>query len=428
MAGYLPDIPIRFKQKEILMEDMKQRVVITGMGIISCLGNSLDEVSQTLQNGIPGYEIDPVRQELGFRSPLTGVIKNFNPKNYLDRKKRKTMSLSTLWAYAATEQAVKDSGLPEEKIGSPETGVIFGHDSVAEPTVDMANELMEYKETKSLGSGYIFQIMDSTVTQNLSTIFHIQGANWSIAAACASSAHSIGQGADLIRNGHQERILAGGAQEINWHSMASFDALNAFSVRLDEPLKASRPFDGDRDGLVPSGGGACVVLERLDLALERGATIYGEVVSYSFSSDGEDMSAPNGVGAQLVMNKVLKRANMNPSDIDYINAHATSTPRGDAMEAKAIHSVFGSKPYVSSTKSMTGHECWMAGAGEVIYSMLMMRDGFIAPNINFTKGDDLTSQIQVVNKKIDKRPEIILSNSFGFGGTNAALILRKFEG
>ncbi len=403
----------------------KERVVITGIGIISCLGNSVDEVSLSLQNGKPGYEVDNERIELGFRSPITGTIKNFDPKDYLDRKKRKTMSLSTVWAYAATEQAIKDSNLSQDLISSPETGIIFGHDSVSEPNVSMARELLEAKSTKALGSGYIFQIMDSTVTMNLSTILQTKGANWSIAGACASGSHAIGQAANLIRFGEQERVIAGGAQEINWQIMASFDALNAFSTDIENPLKASRPFDKSRNGLIPSGGSAAVILERLDLALARNAKIYGEVVAYSFSADGEDMSAPNGVGAELVMNKVLKKANISPKEIDYINAHATSTPRGDAAEANAIYNIFGGRPYVSSTKSMTGHECWMAGASEVVYSILMMRDKFLAPNINFTEGDEETSKINIINRKIDFEPKTILSNSFGFGGTNAALILRK---
>ena len=409
--------------------DSKERVVVTGIGITSCLGNDIDSVSHSLQNGIPGYDIDPERKDLGFRGPITGIIKNFDPKNYLDRKRRKTMSLSTVWAYASAEQAIKDSGLSEKEIANPETGVIFGHDSVAQPTVEMADELRKYKETKMLGSGYIFQIMNSTVTMNLSTIFHTKGANWSIAAACASGSHSVGQGAELIRNGHQERIIAGGAQEINWHSMASFDALGAFSIsNLDNPKKASKPFDKNRDGLIPSGGGATLILERLDLALKRNAKIYAEILGYSFSADGEDLSIPNGLGAKLVMEKVLARTNIKASEIDYINAHATSTPGGDSKEAWAIYNVFGDRPYVSSTKSMTGHECWMAGASELIYSIIMMRDGFLAPNINFTEGDEETCKINVINKKIDIKPKIILSNSFGFGGTNAALILRDYNG
>lgn len=229
----------------------KNRVVITGMGIISCLGNTLDEVSKSLQNGTPGYEIDPERTAVGMRSPLTGTIKNFEPKNYLDRKRRKTMALSTIWAYAAAEQAIKDSNLKQEEIESTETGIIFGHDSVAEASYLATKILMEEKDSKNIGSGSIFQIMDSTVTMNLSTIFHTKGANWSLAGACASGSHAIGQAAELIRNCDQERVIAGGAQEINYNVMASFDALNAFSTNVEHPEKASRPFDKDRDGLIP---------------------------------------------------------------------------------------------------------------------------------------------------------------------------------
>ncbi|HBD93379.1 MAG: beta-ketoacyl synthase [Spirochaetes bacterium GWF1_31_7] len=406
----------------------ENRVVVTGMGIISCLGNTIADVSHSLQNGIPGYGIDQERINLGFRSPLTGIIKNFDEKAYLDRKRRKTMSLSTLWAYAASEQAIKDSGLPSDLIASPETGIIFGHDSVAEPSYLATKTLLEEKSSKSIGSGYIFQIMNSTVTMNLSTIFNTKGANWSIAGACASGSHAIGQAAELIRTGQQERMIAGGAQEINYHVMASFDALNAFSVSIENPTMASKPFDKSRDGLVPSGGAASVVLERMDLAMARGATIYGEIVAYSFSSDGDDMSAPNGIGAELAMKKTLKRAGLTPADIQYINAHATATPRGDGMEALAISNLFGNKPLVSSTKSMTGHECWMAGASETIYSLIMIKDKFIAPNINFSEPDEYSSKINIVSKKLDFNLKTVLSNSFGFGGTNSALIIRAVEG
>lgn len=409
------------------MKDQKERVVITGIGIISCLGNDIPTVTESLKNGIPGYDIDPIRIEMGFRSPLTGMIKNFDPKSYLDRKRRKTMALSTIWTYAAADMAIKDSLLNYSELSNTETGIIFGHDSVSQPNIEMYNELIQAKETKSLGSGYIFQVMDSTVTMNLSTIFNTKGACWSIAGACASGAHAIGQGFELIKNSQQERIIAGGAQEINWHVMASFDALGAFSTNISNPKQASRPFDKNRDGLVPSGGAACLILERLDLALKRNAKIYAEILSYAFSSDGEDLSIPNGVGAQVAMNKALKKANLKPEEIDYINAHATSTPGGDLKEAMAIYSIFGNKPYVSSTKSMTGHECWMAGASEIIYSLIMMKEGFIAPNINFIEGDEVTSKINIVNKTLDYKPKIILSNSFGFGGTNAVLILKEFS-
>ncbi len=406
---------------------MNNRVVVTGMGIVSCLGNDLDTVSDSLKNGKPGYEIDNERNDYKFRCPITGTIKNFDSAKYLDRKKRKTMSESTLWAYASAEDAIKDSGLTAEMIKSTETGVIFGHDSVAKPSIDMYKELMEYKETKMLGSGYIFKMMNSTVSMNLSTLFQTQGANWSIAGACASGAHAIGHAFDLIKNGHQERVICGGAQEINWEIMASFDALGAFSTYIDTPQTASRPFDKNRTGLVPSGGAAAIILERLDLALARGAKIYGEVLGYAFSADGEDMSSPNGIGAQVAINKLLKNTGVKPEQVDYINAHATSTPAGDEKEATAIYSVFGDKPFVSSTKSMTGHECWMAGASEIIYSLLMMRDNFIAPNINFTEGEGFAAKIKIAKTRIDTKINTFVSNSFGFGGTNAALMIKRFE-
>lgn len=402
-----------------------KRVVVTGMGIISCLGNNLDDVSRSLQQGIPGYEIDEERIQLGFRSPLTGKIKNFETKEYLNRKRRKTMSESTIWAYAASQQAIDDAGISSELLKRDETGIIFGHDSCAKPVVEMTDLLREEKKTMSLGSGYIFQIMDSTVTMNLSTIFQTKGACWSIAGACASSAHSIGQALNLIRQGEQEIIIAGGAQEINWQVMASFDALQAFSLNIENPQKASRPFDRDRDGLIPSGGAAAIILERMDLAKKRGVKIYAEIIDYAFSSDGEDISIPNGEGAKLCMQKLLKKTDLNQSEIRYINAHATSTPGGDKKEAWAIKQIFGKNSYVSSTKSMTGHECWMAGAGEAIYSILMMRDSFIAPNINFENPDEDTEKIKIAASALSFEHSYILSNSFGFGGTNASLLFRK---
>lgn len=277
-----------------------------------------------------------------------------------------------------------------------------------------------------IGSGLIFQSMNSTVNMNLSTIFHLKGINMTISAACASGSHSIGLAYMMIKQGLQNMVLAGGAQETNHYSMSSFDALNAFSTRMDAPEKSSRPFDRDRDGLIPSGGAAALVLEDYDHAVARGATILAEVTGYGFSSNGGGISQPSDDGSILAMSRAMEDAGVTPDDIDYINAHATSTPQGDKFEAIALGRLFkGKKALISSTKSMTGHECWMAGASEIVYSVIMMRNGFVAPNINFENPDEFSEGLNITPVTVDKDLNIILSNSFGFGGTNSALVIRK---
>ena len=278
------------------------------------------------------------------------------------------------------------------------------------------------------GSGSVFQSLNSTVTMNLATIFRLKGVNFTLSAACASGSHAIGLGYHFIKTGLQDCIVCGGAQETNIYSTGNFDALSAFSIREDEPTKASRPFDRDRDGLVPSGGGATVILESLESALKRGAPIYGEVIGYGFSSNGGHISNPTVDGPVKAIHMSLKDANVQANEIDYINAHATSTPVGDASEAQALHTVFGdTNAHISSTKSMTGHECWVAGASEIIYSLIMMRDGFVAPNINFENPDEYSAKLNIADKKIDKKIDVFLSNSFGFGGTNSALVVKKYK-
>ena len=277
-----------------------------------------------------------------------------------------------------------------------------------------------------LGYGIIFQSMNSTVNMNLSTIFHLRGVNFTVSAACASGSHSIGLGYMLIRQGLQDMVLCGGAQETNFYSMASFDALGAFSVRMDEPEKASRPFDRDRDGLVPSGGAAALVLEDYDHAVARGANILAEVIGYGFSSNGGGISEPSDEGSVIAMSRAVKDAGVELDDIDYINAHATSTKQGDMYEAIALERMFkGQRALISSTKSMTGHECWMAGASEVVYSLIMMHNHFVAPNINFENPDEYAEKLNLTAKTVDMDVNVVLSNSFGFGGTNSALVLRK---
>ena len=328
-------------------------------------------------------------------------------------------------AYTAAMDALAMSGLTSEDIQNGETGLIFGCDSSCVAAIEQARIVLDQGDTKGIGSGLIFRSMTSTVTMNLNTLLKTKGACWSISSACSSGGHAVGQAADLIALGRQERVICGGAQEINWESMCSFDGINAFSTRIDDPEAASRPFDENRDGLVPSGGAAAVILERYDLAERRGAKILGEVLSYGFSSDGGNLSVPSEEGIAAAMQKVLDNAGLKPPEIDYICAHATSTPLGDAAEAACIASVFGdTTPLVSSTKSMTGHELWMSGASQVVYSVIKAQYGFIAPNINFEKPDRNTEKLNIVRETIYRSPRRVLCNSAGFGGTNSCLVLR----
>lgn len=404
------------------------RVAITGIGIISCLGNTVDAVGQALRAGKSGIILDSVRTELGFRSPLTGTIKAFDSRALLSKKECKTMPDFAIQAHSAVQDAVKMSGLGEDAIQNNETGLIFGCDSSCIAAIEQVGMLKERGETKLIGSGHVFRSMTSCITMNLNTLLKTRGACWTISSACSSGGHAVGQAADLIAFGRQERVICGGAQEINWESMCSFDALGAFSTRLDDPTKASRPFDANRDGLVPSGGAAAMVLERYDLAQARGATILGEIRGYAFSSDGNHISVPSQDGLQRAMRKAINLAGIKECDIDYICAHATSTPAGDAAEARNISAVFGPHtPPISSIKSMTGHELWMSGASQVVYSTIMARQGFIAPNINFIEPDELSAALNITAERIDKTPEHVLCNSAGFGGTNSCLVLRFAE-
>ena len=405
------------------------RVVITGMGIYSVIGKNLDEVKNSLYQGRSGIIFDPVRKAMGFRSALTGMVERPVLKGVLDRRMRVGLPVQGEYAYISTIEALKNAGIDEAFLAKNAVGIIFGNDSSALPVVESVDILRQKKDSLMIGSGYIFQSMNSTVSMNLSVIFKLRGINFTVSGACASGSHAIGIGYLLIRQGLQDVIICGGAQEINPESTASFDALNAFSIREAEPQRASRPFDRDRDGLVPSGGAATIVLESYESAVKRGAVILGEVMGYGFSSNGEHISLPNVDGPVTAMKMSLKEAGMDAGEIDYINAHATSTTSGDENEARALDLIFGkSRPLVSSTKSMTGHEMWMGGASEVIYSTLMMNNNFIAPNINFENPDDASAQLNIAAKTIDTEIKAFLSNSFGFGGTNSALVVRKFYG
>lgn len=404
------------------------RVVITGMGIYSCLGKNLDEVRDSLYKGKSGIILDQVRKEYGYRSGLTGFVDKPDLKGVLDRRARIMLPEQGEYAYVATIEALRNAGIDPDYNNSHEIGILYGNDSSGKAVIEANDIIREKKDTMLVGSGAVFQTMNSTVTMNLATIFKLRGVNFSISAACASGSHSIGLGYHFIKTGLQDCIICGGAQEINHLSMGTFDALSAFSIHESSPKKASRPFDRDRDGLVPSGGAATVILESLESAIKRGAPILAEVVGYGFSSNGGHISNPTVDGPVRSLYMAMKDAGMKAADIDYINAHATSTPAGDASEAKAIHQVFGEhRPYVSSTKSMTGHECWMAGASEIVYSMLMMQNSFLAPNINFNNPDEDSAKLNIVKTTIEKDINVSLSNSFGFGGTNSTLIIRKMN-
>ncbi len=405
---------------------MSHRVVITGMGIYSCLGVNKEAVRDSLFNGKSGIVYIPERKAIGYRSALGGLVPKPELKKLLDRRSRIMMPEQAEFAYMATLEALAQAGLDADFIHKNETGIIYGNDSTAQPIIEGFDVVREKKDTMMLGSGSVFQVLNSTVTMNLSTIFKLTGINFSLSAACASGSHSIGMGYLFIKNGLQDRVICGGAQEINNYSMANFDALGTFSSRESEPTKASRPFDRDRDGLVPGGGAATVIIESLEAARARGADILAEIVGYGFSSNGEHISNPSTNGQVVSINKALKDSGLRADQIQYVNAHATSTPAGDGVEAEAIFKVFGSKVPVSSTKSMTGHECWMAGASEIIYSTLMLQNDFMAPNINFENPDEHTAKINIIPETREGKFDTFLSNSFGFGGTNSSLIVTRF--
>lgn len=408
---------------------MARRVVITGMGIWSCLGTDIETVKESLYYGKSGIGIQQERLEYGYRSGLTGIVESpVITKQMLDRHTRAGMSEEAQYAYMASRQAFEQAGIDNQYLLDNEVGCIFGNDSSAKPVIESSKIMDEKHDSAMLGYGLIFQSMNSTVNMNLSTIFHLRGVNFTISAACASGSHSIGLGYMLIKQGLQEMVLCGGAQETNYYSMASFDALGAFSVKMDEPTKASRPFDRDRDGLVPSGGAASLVLEDYDHAVRRGATLLAEVIGYGFSSNGGGISEPNDDGSVTAMSRAMKDAGVGLDDIDYINAHATSTHQGDMYEAIALDRLFrGQRALISSTKSMTGHECWMAGASEIVYSIIMMQNNFVAPNINFENPDEYSEKINLTAKTVDMEVNTVLSNSFGFGGTNSALVIKKMK-
>lgn len=416
-----------------------KRVVVTGMGIWSCIGQDLHTVAESLRQGRSGIIFDPKRIEYGLHSGLVGDVPRPDLKPLLPRKFRATMSEDSEYAYMAARQAFEQSGISDEYLRQHEVGIIFGNDANMH-MLDYMPLMEEEHDSMMIGPNALFQGETSSVTMNLSTIFHLSGINFCIGAACASSSHAIGIAAMLIRQGIQKTILAGGSCTIDKRSSVATDAIEAISRKNETPTESSRPFDKDRDGMVPSGGAAALVLEEYEHAVARGATILAEVIGYGFSSNGiEEISMPFADGEYTAMKHALDDAGLQPSDIDYVNAHATSTIVGDIEEAKALTRLFveenpisnlqspmsNRKPFVSSTKSMTGHENWMAGASEAVYSILMMQNGFIAPNINLENVIDEAKDLNIVTETIYAPINTVLSNSSGMGGTNSALVFKK---
>ncbi len=400
------------------------RVVITGVGAISVLGLDHESIATSLYNGTSGIMVDKARLDTGFRSPLTGHIQGFDGSKFLSRKQRKTMSDFVQQAYVALSQAIEQAKLPENIVQSPRTGIIFGNDSTANATFELAELRRIVQPTSSLGSGHMFKIMNSTLSMNLGVLLGISGGSWTLSAACASGLLAIGQAADCIRLGRQDVMLCGAAQELGADPISAFDGLGAFSVNPD-PTKASRPFDKNRDGLVPSGGAAALVVESYEHAKKRGAKILAEICGFGYSSDGCELVAPSNTGLAAAMRMALDDAKMQAQDITEINAHATSTPQGDAAEAFNIKTIFSEKcPTVLTLKSLTGHEFWMAGSAQVVYASLMAERGFLAGSPNFEVSDADTAHIAVLNKSKDTPPSIMLCNAAGFGGSNASLVLR----
>lgn len=402
------------------------RVVVTGMGIWSCLGTTLEEVRDALYNGKSGIVFDAGRKSLGFRSGLTAMVPEPDLKKELPRSQRIFMPQQAKYAYCATRDALKNALIDQDYLNNHEVGLLYGNDSSTVPIINAVDIVREKKDTTLCGSGSIFQSMNSAVTMNLGCIFKLKGINLTVSGACASGSHAIGLGSLLIGSGLQDMIVCGGAQEVNPFAVCSFDGISAFSVRENEPQRASRPFDRDRDGLVPGGGAATIILESYESAVRRGAPIVAEVLGYGFSSNGEHISTPNVDGPTRSLEMAIRLAGIDRRDIGYINAHATSTVVGDANEAKAIYGVFGSqKTEVTSTKSQTGHEMWMAGASEVVYSMLMMKNDFVAANLNFENPDEYSAKLLIPAERVQKHFDVFLSNSFGFGGTNSTLVVRN---
>ena len=403
-----------------------RRAVITGMGVVSCLGNDAASVLDSLRNGRSGVRSNDAFREAGMKSQIAGQI-DLDFKDIIDRKHLRFMSVAAAYGNIAMQQAVDDSGLPQTDVSNPRAGIIMGSGGISGEKFVESIDTCRNKGVRRMGPYRVTQIMSSTVAACLATPFQIKGLNICISSACATSAHCIGAALEQIQLGKQDILFAGGAEEQHWSMASMFDAMGALSTKYnDAPEKASRPYDVDRDGFVMSCGGGCFVVEELEHALARGAKIYAEIVGYGATSDGHDMVAPSGEGAMRCMRQAMATVE---GDIDYINTHGTSTPVGDIAEIGAIRGVFGDKaPPIGSTKSLSGHSLGAAGVHEAIYSMLMMENDFIAESINIDNLDPEVADMPIATARIDDvKLERVMSNSFGFGGTNATLVLEKYH-
>jgi len=402
-----------------------RRVVVTGIGIVSSLGNNKAEVLKSLQQVKSGITFQEEYKAMGFRSHVAGNVKNLNLEEQIDRKVLRFMGDAAAFAYIAMREAIADSGLAEDQVSHLRSGLIAGSGGACSSSQTEAADIMREKGLKRVGPYRVTQTMGSTVSACLATPFKIKGVNYSISSACATSAHCIGNGMELIQFGKQDIVFAGGAEELHWTMSCLFDAMGALSTKYNEtPEKASRAYDKDRDGFVIAGGGGMLVLEELEHAKKRGAKIYAELVGYGATSDGYDMVAPSGEGAARCMKQALATVK---GKIDYINAHGTSTPAGDMAELRAMKEAFGDAlPKISSTKSLSGHTLGAAGVHEAIYSLLMQQNNFICPSANIENLDPEAEGLPIVQKKIENiQLERVMSNSFGFGGTNASLVFQK---
>lgn len=402
-----------------------KRVVITGMGIVSCLGESLNDVSKALRQGKSGIKCQPEYAELGMRSHVAGSV-DVDLSDHIDRKLRRFMGFAAGYSYISMANAIADAGLELNQISDPRIGIIAGSGGAASSSQVDAADTMREKGIRRVGPYRVTQTMGSTVSACLATAFKLKGVNYSISSACSTSAHCIGNAAEQIQLGKQDIVFAGGGEEEHWSLSCLFDAMGALSTQYNEtPELASRAYDRDRDGFVIAGGGGMIVLEELEHALARGAKIYAEVAGYAATADGADMVAPSGEGALRCM-QIAKSGIDQP--IDYINAHGTSTPAGDIVELTAVKNAFGVQcPKISSTKSLSGHSLGAAGVQEAIYTLLMMRDGFIAGSANIQNLDEEAGPMPIVEKSIDFDLQLAMSNSFGFGGTNASLVLKRWD-
>ena len=403
-----------------------RRVVITGMGIVSCLGNDTDSVTRSLREGRSGIRFKEEYQEIGMRSQVAGTP-TIQLDDFIDRKPRRFMGDAAAYAYVAMQNAIADSGLNDEQVSNERTGLIAGSGGHSSLNQVEAADIARNRGVKRVGPYMVPRVMASTVSACLATPFKIKGINYSIASACATSAHCIGNAVEQIQLGKQDVVFAGGGEEEHWTLSCLFDGMGALSSKYnDTPQTASRAYDANRDGFVIAGGGGMVVVEELEHAKARGAKIYAEVIGYGATSDGHDMVAPNGEGAARCMRQALATMDGN---VDYINAHGTSTPVGDVAELKAIREVFGDNcPDIGSTKSLSGHSLGAAGVHEAIYSLLMMQHDFTALSANIETLDEKADGLPILVQGKDSGPTTVLSNSFGFGGTNASLVLRKWEG